>query len=279
MSFNTGDLETARGLYLELMKKCLSFTLWDAGDGSIPQVDDSSLKQRIKHLVRGNQAPSGDARKNRMDGRDWPMMAHTMIGWKRLNNLQYCVETAIRERVPGDVIETGVWRGGATILMRAILKAYGEVDRTVWVADSFEGLPKPQEDLYPEDAGDIHHRFKALAVSIDQVKANFEAYGLLDDQVKFLKGWFRDTLPGAPIEKLAVARLDGDMYESTMDGLENLYPKLSQGGFLIVDDYGAVPACKKAVEDYRSKHGITDPIEKIDQDGVYWRRTPGGGGT
>ena len=108
---------------------------------------------------------------------------------------------------------------------------------------------------------------------MDRVRANFARYGLLDEQVHFLKGWFKDTLPIAPIERLAVARLDGDMYESTMDAIEALYPKLQPGGFLIMDDYGAVPACKQATEDYRERCGIREPIVPIDWTGVYWRKT------
>ncbi len=95
---------------------------------------------------------------------------------------------------------------------------------------------------------------------------------MLDEGVRFLKGWFKDTLPSAEAEAYAVLRLDGDMYESTMDALNALYPKLSPGGFLIVDDYGAVPACRQAVEDYRAVHGIDEPIIEIDWTGAYWRK-------
>jgi len=157
--------------------------------------------------------------------------------------------------------------------MRGILKAHGVLDRKVWVADSFEGLPKPNIDKAPEDKGDKHHSYEQLAVSLDQVMKNFENYALLDDQVRFLKGWFKDTLPTAPIESLSVCRLDGDMYESTMDALQALYPKVSVGGFVIIDDYGAVKGCKKAVHDYREKHSISDKIEEIDWTGVYWRKS------
>jgi hypothetical protein len=209
---------------------------------------------------------------NRMYGTDWPTYADTMIGIKRLENIQYCVTEVIKNNVEGDLIETGVWRGGATIFMRALLKAAGDKNRTVWVADSFEGLPKPNEELYPADKGDVHYKHSEVNASLEDVKANFEKYGLLDDQVKFLKGWFKDTLPTAPFTKLAVARLDGDMYESTMDGLVNLYPKLSKGGFLIVDDWGAVPACQQAVKDYRKKNNINEPIVPIDLMGVYWQK-------
>jgi len=109
-------------------------------------------------------------------------------------------------------------------------------------------------------------------VGVEHVKRNFERYGLFDDQVKFLRGWFRDTLPTAPIERLAVLRLDGDLYESTMEALVPLYPKLSQGGFLIVDDYN-LPMCRQAVSDYRKREGITDEIVPIDDAGIYWRKT------
>jgi len=195
-----------------------------------------------------------------------------MIGQKRIENLRFCVETALQEGVPGDLIETGVWRGGATIFMRGILKAYGIRDRKVWVADSFAGLPPPDPAQYPADAGDPHHSIAVLAISLEEVQENFRNYGLLDDQVRFLKGWFKDTLPTAPIQRLAVVRLDGDMYESTMDGLKNLYPKLSPGGFLIIDDYNAVPGCKQAVTDYRQGNGIQAAIQTIDTTGVFWKK-------
>jgi hypothetical protein len=156
--------------------------------------------------------------------------------------------------------------------MRAILKAHGITNRIVWLADSFEGLPEP-DPRFPQDRGDKLSTFKdVLGVSLETVKANFERYGLLDDQVRFLKGWFKDTLPVSPIERLAVLRLDGDMYASTMDSLVNLYDKVSAGGYVIVDDYGQIKACKQAVDDFRRERGISDPICQVDRSGVYWRK-------
>lgn len=269
---NTG-LTNAKDLYLDLMKKCLCFALWCAKDGSNHPEAHPTLKQKVKRFLKGEPGSPLTPEQKRAEGRDWPVLAHTMIGLKRLDNLQFCVESVLANGVPGDFIETGVWRGGATIFMRAILKVHGVVDRRVWLADSFEGLPVPDADKYPEDAGDMHHTFKALAISIEQVKANFDAYGLLDDQVQFLKGWFRDTLPRAPIKELAVVRLDGDLYESTMDGLVNLYPKLSPGGYIIIDDYGAIPSCRKAVDDFRQSRGINNAITRIDWGGVYWQNS------
>ncbi|QEL19415.1 TylF/MycF family methyltransferase [Limnoglobus roseus] len=209
----------------------------------------------------------------RDEGRDWPAgAAETMIGMKRLNNLQMCVESIVRDGIPGDLIECGVWRGGAAIFMRAALAAFGDSTKTVWVADSFQGLPPPSPDLYPADLGDTLHTYSELAIGVEVVRDNFRRYGLLDDRVRFLEGWFKDTLPAAPISQISVLRADGDMYESTIQILETLYPKLSPGGFCIIDDYGAVYACKQATDDYRRKNGITDPVQTIDWTGVYWRR-------
>lgn len=194
-----------------------------------------------------------------------------MIGLRRLDNLQFCVETVIREGVEGDLIETGVWRGGACIFMRAILAAYGIEDRKVYVADSFEGLPKPDVEKFPADKGDRLYIHRFLAVSQHEVENNFKRYGLLDGQVVFLKGWFKDTLPHAQIENLGILRLDGDMYSSTMDALTNLYPRLSKSGFCIIDDY-ALPRCKRAVDDFRAQNGIHTEMKIVDWTGRYWRK-------
>lgn len=212
------------------------------------------------------------SREDRLNGKDWPLHAETMIGYKRLSNVQDCVIDVINKNIKGDLIETGVWRGGTVIFMKAILKAFGVNDRVVWVADSFEGLPKPDPEKYAADKEDKLYLADRLRIPLEQVRENFEKYDLLDGNVKFLKGWFRDTLPAAPITKLAVLRLDGDMYESTMDSLVNLYPKLSTGGYIIIDDWGSVQGCRLAVEDYRKRWDITEEIVPVDEDGVFWKK-------
>jgi O-methyltransferase len=198
--------------------------------------------------------------------------SHTMVGRKRLDNITQCLDVVRTENVPGDLIETGVWRGGASILMRGYLAAWEMNDRKLWVADSFEGLPVPS---LPEDEGWDFSAAKVpiLAIPLEEVQENFRRYNLLDDQVQFLKGWFCDTLSTAPIDKLAVLRLDGDLYESTMDGLNALYDKVSPGGFIIVDDYGDFEPCRRAITEVREKHGISDPIEIIDWAGAFWRKS------
>jgi O-methyltransferase len=263
--------------YLDLLKRCL--TRFDFDDDLTPIVMGSPLRRRVwaevakllerRDIVAFRKRPFQAW--IREEGRDWPTRAETMIGLRRLDNFQECIETAIADDIPGDVLEAGVWRGGAGILARATLAVHGDTDRTVWMADSFEGLPKPRPE-HPADAEDMHWTQPFLAVSVDQVKANFARYGMLDDQVKFLEGWFADTLPTAPIDKLAVLRADGDMYGSTMDVLDALYDKVSVGGFVIIDDYGEIPQCRAAVEDFRTEHKITEPVQRIDGSGVFWRR-------
>ena len=253
-AIDSGSLEQRnRRLYLDVMERCLLNTIYeDAGQ---------------EPSARG----SFDAAK-RDQGLDWPSVAHTMIGHQRLRNLRQCCEQVLEAGIPGDFVETGIWRGGACILMRAVLASFGDDTRSVWCADSFEGLPKPDATNYPADAGDTHHVHDPLRISLEQVQDNFRKYGLLDGQVKFLKGWFKDTLPTAPIDRIAVLRLDGDMYQSTMDALEALYDKVVTGGFVIVDDFGAVPACAQAVRDYLGARKEVVDAHEIDWTGVYWRK-------
>ncbi|MEC8947277.1 MAG: TylF/MycF/NovP-related O-methyltransferase, partial [Actinomycetota bacterium] len=235
-----------RHLYLDLLAGCLCRDLFlEAEPGVDPTV--------------------------RADGRDWPSSAETMIGRQRLDNLVQCLTTVLDDEIPGDFIETGVWRGGATILMRGALAAWGDEARSVWVADSFQGLPPPDAVAWPADEGVDLSGEETLAVPRSVVEANFARYGLLDDRVRFLEGWFADTLPTAPIGGLALLRLDGDLYQSTWEALEHLYPKLSVGGIVIVDDHGAFEPCRRAVADYREQYDITDEIVPVDWTGVWWR--------
>lgn len=275
-------MQNTAQLYLDLLKQALTFNLWDEPPqeaaldvsqlGLLERYYSKKLHARLGEQNLKFTKPIHVTPEQREEGLIWPGYADSMIGLKRMNNVQLAVETVLREGIAGDLIETGVWRGGASIFMRGILAAHEVSNRKVYVADSFEGLPPPDPDKYPADEGDTHHQVDYLAVSLEQVQNNFRRYGLLDEQVVFLKGWFCDTLPTAPIEKIAVLRADGDMYSSTMDTLNNLYPKLEVGGFCIIDDYGAIPACKQAVDDYRKQHNITDDMHTIDWTGQYWRK-------
>ena len=268
-------LDPAARAYLDLLARCLTRELfldqewWDVGLDDWPGGSEQVrlvLREQGWRLVR-----RGDPQA-RAEGRDWPPTAETMIGTARLDNVLDCCVRAVLDGIPGDFAETGVWRGGTTILMRGVLAALGEEQRSVWVADSFEGLPVPDAEQYPADDGLDWSHVEVLKVDADAVRANFERYGLLDERVRLLEGWFCDTLPDAPIERLSVLRLDGDLYQSTMDALTALEPRVSSGGFVIVDDYGGWPSCRAAVDDYRRDRGIDVPIHAVDWTGVWWRK-------
>jgi hypothetical protein len=247
-------------LYLDLLKRVLTDTVY----APEPDLEHSTPSQFIGdfvgHYIRGR--------------------AVSMLPLVRFNNLHDCIRDVLEQEIPGDLIETGVWRGGATIFMRAALKAYGCTSRSVWVADSFVGLPEPDAEKYPLEAKAYHGVVQSkvmnhLAAGEDEVRRNFTNFGLLDDQVRFLKGWFKDTLPTAPIERLSILRLDGDHYESTMDALTALYNKVSPGGYVIVDDYGEQQwtYCQQAVDEFRTRLSITEPLVQVDSSCWFWRRS------
>jgi hypothetical protein len=202
------------------------------------------------------------------------MAPDTMSDRSTVDHLHGCVDTVLREGVPGDLIETGVWKGGLTVLMRGVLQAHGVADRLVWVADSFAGMSEPDPGVALTDAiwYFLMEPVDWLRIPRDSVEATFRKHGLLDEQVRFLPGWFAYTLPTAPIERLAVLRLDSDWYDCTKCVLEALYPRLSPGGFAVIDDYGGPVGCRQAVDEYRERHAIDEPIQWVNTQVVYWRR-------
>ncbi|HLZ67343.1 MAG TPA: TylF/MycF/NovP-related O-methyltransferase [Aliidongia sp.] len=262
--------------YLDLLELVLTGALTED-----PPIQTESHRILITDMVHSIYGPTATVHESAMGynpklretGWDWPSTAFTMVGLQRLRNFRALIERAIVEQVPGDIIETGVWRGGASIFARAILAVHDIGDRKVIVADSFEGLPPPDITRFPADQGSVLHEFRELAVSLEQVQANFAKFGLLDDQVVFLKGWFRDTMRQVPSERLAIMRLDGDMYESTIDPLNHLYDRLAVGGWVIIDDYCLVEGCRQALHDFLGSRGLTPEILPIDGVGVYFQKT------
>lgn len=242
----TDYIRRLRAAYLDLMRDSLTGRLNE---------DPPLLSSKV----------DGYKAEYREQGWDWPSKAPSMIGTLRMENVRRECERVIAENVPGDFVETGVWRGGAVIMMRAVLAACDVTDRRVFAADSFAGFPAQSGQDTNFTVGGVAD----FAVSLDEVKANFARYGLLDDRVVFLEGFFRDTLPAAPLEKIAVLRLDGDLYESTRDGLA-LYDKLSSGGALIADDYFLFEGQRKAIDEFRDARGIADPIVRVDHFCGYW---------
>ena len=265
-------------LYLDLMKMALTRALVATGmerHTVRPHGPKSRLVTRFNRVAAGagfeivwlrpssaqDYLESGIEAQNRVED------AETMLGTRQLDHMQRCIVEVLERQVSGDLIEAGVWRGGMAIFMRAALKAYGCRDRKVWVADSFAGLPpiNPEHETFDWQMG-------SMAVPLATVKNNFARYGLLDEQVAFLEGFFSATLPRSPIERLAILRVDADLYESTLDVLRNLYQALSPGGYAIFDDYQNLPDCRRAIDEFRSDHGIKEEICRIDERAVYWQK-------
>jgi O-methyltransferase len=258
--------ERVRAAYLDLLKLSLC-DLAGARTVSVSRTGDTRRRESQIHAWE----LSDEELVLRATGHDWPFSGLTMVGLKRLDDLQACIESVVGDGVEGDVIEAGAWRGGASILARATLDSLGADERTVWVADSFQGLPAPNPDVAPEDHElDLSH-VDFLAVPAEEVGGYFARFGL-EHGVEFVEGFFDQTLPALRGHRWSVIRLDGDTYEATWVALESLYPGLSAGGYLVVDDYGLIDACQRAVDDYRREHGITEPIEKVDWNGARWRR-------
>jgi O-methyltransferase len=261
----TATSESAARLYLDLLKRAVTGFLYVDTDDAAHRFDLASGRK-----LAAAEVTVPNRRALRQAGMDWPGIGYSMCGFARLENLESCIRQVIADDVPGDIIEAGVWGGGASIFARGVLKVLGDTRRKVWLADSFCGLPPPDPQRYPQDAGAAFHEVEHLKVDVDSVRRHFELFDLLDAQVAFIEGYFEQSLARAPVEQLAVARLDGDMYSSTMVALEQLYPKISRGGFVIIDDYVLQP-CRAAVNDFRTAHGIAAPLREIDWTGIYWR--------
>jgi O-methyltransferase len=252
-----GPAEDAAGLraaYLDLLKLALC-DLVGTSTISVGKWPDGSLTSRVL---------AGENRRLRSAGMDWPQQGLTMVGLNRLDDLQRCVETVVADGVEGDLIEAGTWRGGASMLMRATLDSLGARDRTVHLADSFQGFPVADRQ------GHLN-RTSFLAIAEEEVRDSFARLGLADG-LRFLPGFFEETLPGLAGHPWAVVRLDGDTYEATWLALDVLYRDLAVGGYLIVDDFHAMPECGRAVEAFRAHHGIEEPLEKVDWTCMRWRR-------
>jgi O-methyltransferase len=259
-----GDPESLRLAYLDLLKLCLCDLCGPVTLSAARTLDGQVMSREL----------AGDQLRLRSAGMDWPLFGLTMLGLARLDDLQSCVEDVVRSSVEGDVIEAGSWRGGASMLIRATLNSLGDSERTVWVADSFQGFPAASNgDSDQPLAGDLA-AFDFLAVPVQEVEENFSRFGLREG-VRFVEGFFEQTLPALAGGRWSIVRLDGDSYQATRVALEALYDGLSVGGHLIVDDYLSVDECRAAVDEFRAQRGITEPIVEIDWSSVRWqRKTP-----
>jgi hypothetical protein len=273
-----------RRRYLDLLKRALvnlvyaedAVRLDAVVGGDLPE--DALAWQRALRDARYERSEAygrhvASKREGRVDSLLGGRLAHTMIGLSGLDNLERCAHRVFADGVAGDFLEAGVCHGGASIFMRALQVAYGEHERATWVADSFAGVPPAAHAIDRKYRLDLtEERFPWMSASLDAVRDNFATYDLLDDGVRFLPGLFADTLPGAPVEQLAILRIDGDLYESTRDALVALYDRVADGGFVIVDDYNCLEPCRIAVDEFLAERGLDVELNQVDWTRVCWRK-------
>jgi O-methyltransferase len=238
----------ANELYLDLIKRSVSNFLYlgkDRAFNEFKSIQDGRYQGYKWNIPRDSQP-------------------HSLLSAAQLDLLEELILKIEREKIPGDFIEAGIWRGGAVIFMRAVLEAYSIPDRKIYAADSFEGIPY-NEKIKGDPVDAWQDRWQA---GFEEVAGNISRYGLLDDRIEFIRGYFNDSLATAKIGKLALVRLDADSHDSTTDALTHLYPKLSQGGAIIIDDWH-LPGCRLAVKEFREAQKIVAPIN-FDAPNKYW---------
>jgi len=266
VEFFSSPLERAREAYFEVIKNYVTGGIFGKAEKSvIPALGNSTL------------VTSRFEAEKRQWGEDWTYLGLTMTGCDRVQNVQDLISDIIKKNVSGGYMETGVWRGGSSIFARAVMRAYGEGNRKLFVCDSFAGLPPGERQLDSRDKG--WDKTSYLEVGVDTVVDNFRRLSLLDHNVIFAQGFFNVSMPRLRyhVDQLAILRMDGDMYESTVDVLYHMYDKLELNGYVIVDDWiqnhGEDFPSKTAVEDFWAVHGLKPNIFEIDGCSVYWKKT------
>ena len=207
-------------------------------------------------------------------------LAHrfTMTSVERMYALYKGVEYIEAARIPGAIVECGVWRGGSVMIALATLLALGKADRDIYLFDTFEGLPRP------DDAKDIdilgnraihgwlpHARGNEQSnwayASLDDVRANVALTGYPSEQIHFIKGMVENTIPAQAPNSIALCRLDTDWYTSTRHEMIHLYPRIPVGGVLIIDDYGHFRGARDAVDEYLSETRTPLLLHRVDYSG------------
>jgi hypothetical protein len=204
---------------------------------------------------------------------------YTMTNPTRCRILWDLSQQVLHDDIPGAFVECGVWKGGSSAVMGLAIR-HARQNRDLHLFDSFEGLPEPTEKDGAEAKEYSGGRASGTLTSVNQCKAGLEGVRtfLLDllkfdpARTHFHVGWFQNTLPviAPKLGPIALLRLDGDWYESTRLCLDHLYPLLSPGGVVILDDYNTWSGCRKATDEYREAHGIQAPMKRMDSLATYW---------
>lgn len=204
--------------------------------------------------------------------------AYSMVSAERMFALFQATRYTISARIPGAFVECGVWRGGSMMMIASTLMRAGFSDRELYLFDTFEGMPKPDEtrdvdwqgrraiEEWRHHSGREHGSDWALA-SLEEVRTNLATTGYPMDRIHMIKGMVEETIPSKAPSEIALLRLDTDWYSSTRHELEHLYPRLAQGGVLIIDDYGHFQGARQATDEYFACCGVHGLFNRIDYTG------------
>jgi O-methyltransferase len=191
---------------------------------------------------------------------------------ERLATMVQATEHVVRHGVPGDIVECGVWRGGSMMAAATMLRTLGDTSRRLFLYDTFEGMSEPTERdqtlhgvsarsiLAQDDRGTGYWCY----ASLEDVQGNLRSTGYPEDKLVYVRGRVEETIPGRLPERISLLRLDTDWYESTKHELEHLYPLLSPGGILIIDDYGHWQGARAAVDEFLARTRTPLFLHRVD---------------
>ena len=199
--------------------------------------------------------------------------AYTMTTMANMYALHKAVQYVAKYEIPGDIVECGVWKGGSMMIVALTLLSLGDLNRQLWLYDTYTGMTEPEDrDVDPDDFP-AHNRWKKAErddvnlwnmVAFDKVKKSMYSTGYPQDKMIFVKGKVEDTIPGNIPNAIALLRLDTDFYESTYHQLNHLFPKLSPNGVLIIDDYGYWKGSREATDQYFAKNHVQILLHRVD---------------
>lgn len=200
----------------------------------------------------------------------------TMVSIERMYALYQAVEYLVRNRIAGDIVECGVWRGGCCMLIAKTLTHFQDTGRKIYLYDTFEGMPAPTEKDVARDGQRLVKQWNAMVkdshnewcyASLQDVQKNLSAVDYPQTQIYYIVGKVEDTLPGTIPEKIALLRLDTDWYESTKHEMRHLYPRLVSTGPLLIDDYGHWKGSRDAVDESFAEMGLFPYLSRVDYTG------------
>ncbi len=241
----------------------------------------TTLRTMRQHWKRGKQAKSMRKAMPDLAPRDWEIIDRvrpfTMLSPARLYAFMEATRHIVKAKIPGAIVECGVWKGGAVMSSLLAMSDLGLKDREYFLYDTFEGMPKPGNDDQKFDGQKIATEFTARQIGdngstwcrgeFDEVRQNVFSTGYPSERIHFVRGKVEDTIPATLPGKIAILRLDTDWYESTRHELQHLYPLLAPGGVLIIDDYGHWEGARQAVDEYFAAQSIPMLLHRTDYTG------------